>query len=132
MRLPGQQSNILLVSGEASTPPREELISPYARPRAMIEPCPAMGTSKSGERMRHVPAKGPLACATMRRNARCLPSLLHTASWRSERKCLPSHLGSDDKKPVHGSHKGSAGAVYPPPAPTAERPLGSGSGSQRT
>ena len=62
----------------------------------MIEPCPAIGTLKSGERMRHVPAKGPLACATIIRNARCLPSRLRTTSWRSERKCLPSHLGSDD------------------------------------
>jgi hypothetical protein len=75
---------------------REELISPYARPTTMIEPCPAIGTLKSGERMRHVPAKGPLACATMIRNARCLPSRLRTTSWWSERKCLPSQLGSDD------------------------------------
>ena len=85
----------------------------------MIEPCPAIGTSKSGEHMRHVPAKGPLACPTMRRNACSLPSLLHTTSSRSERKCLPSHLGSDDKKPVHGSQKEVPGLSIPHPDPTA-------------
>ena len=74
----------------------------------------------------------PGGIPTMRRNACSLPSLLHTTSSRSERKCLPRHLGSDDKKPVHGSHKGSAGAVYPPPCPYSRAPLGSGSGSQRT
>ena len=120
---PAKQPNILWSTRSPARPPRRTRGTdfPLGRPRAMIEPCPAIGTSKSGEHMRHVPAKGPLACPTMRRNACSLPSLLHTTSSRSERKCLPRHLGSDDKKPVHGSQKEVPGLSIPHPDPTAER-----------